>query len=154
MLFNFYCPLAVCFKEPPPNKVLVSTFSSWEVFLYCCFNHGFPRGCVMKKQPLNAPVWVLFLPDSQRGCSALKLGMLWGHREKGMALQGRFPWLLTQQESSALGTSHGHWDVWWGRRTEQLPWMDVSLRLPDLLMPLSVLYIDVKLIVTIITYNI
>lgn len=31
--------------------------------------------------------------------------------------------------------------------------MDVSLRLPDLLMPLSILYIDVKLIVTIITNN-
>lgn len=31
--------------------------------------------------------------------------------------------------------------------------MDVSLRLPDLLMPLSVLYIDVKLIVTIITHT-
>lgn len=50
MLFNFYCPLAVCFKAspPPPNKVLVSTCSSWEVFLYCCFNHCFPGGCVMK----------------------------------------------------------------------------------------------------------
>lgn len=31
--------------------------------------------------------------------------------------------------------------------------MNVSLRLPDLLMSLSVLYIDVKLIVTIITNN-
>lgn len=70
-----------------------------------------------------------------------------------MALQGRFPWLLTQQESSGMRTPRGHWDGSWRRRAQELPWMDVSLRLPDLLMPLAALYIDVKLIVTIITNN-
>lgn len=67
MLFNFYCPLAVCFKAsppPPPSKVLGTTFSSWEVFLYCCFNHCLPRERVVKTLPLNIPGWVSFLPDS------------------------------------------------------------------------------------------